>query len=218
MLDRFIADTYVLDMDGPGKGGQPRTSTLRKNRYHEKTLAEHGTLDWQFLTGQTIDSAAFDAMAAVEASSWIAARTNGADAKFTATGHGAFWRSVATDPVLAGMLWAAVLRVGGKAAAFSFDINVPGLKYAIANSFDPAFAKSSPGKLLYHRNLVRARTDGIHRVDWGAGDSGYKQTIGAERGQAIRDWLLIRPRVPAMLGRTLRRIWERSGQTQKVTH
>ncbi len=218
VLDRFIAHNYLLDMDAQPEGGQPRTSTLRKNRYHEKTLAEHGALEWQFLTGRTIEPATFDAMAAIEECSWIAARTDGSDAKFTATGHGAFWRNVATDPVLAEMLWAAVLRVDGKAAAFSFDINTPGLRYAIANSYDPAFAKSSPGKLLYYRNLARARADGLRRVDWGAGDSGYKRTIGAERGQAIRDWLLVRSGVPAMFARALRRIWERSGQAQKVTH
>ena len=34
-------------------------------------------------------------------------------------------------------------------------------------------------KLLYYRNLVRGIEDGIARVDWGAGDSGYKRTIGA---------------------------------------
>ena len=52
------------------------------------------------------------------------------------------------------MMWAAVLRVDGAPAAFSFDLNAGALKYAIANSYDPAFAKHSPGKLLYYRNLV----------------------------------------------------------------
>jgi CelD/BcsL family acetyltransferase involved in cellulose biosynthesis len=224
VLDRYIADSYLLDMDAQAEGGWPRTSTLRKNRYLEKTLAEHGVAEWQFLSGGTMGAAAFDTLAAIEERSWIAARTDGSDAKFTTTGHGAFWRAAAADPVLAGMMWAAVLRVDGAPAAFSFDINTigdvdaTGLKYAIANSYDPAFAKSSPGKLLYYRNLVRARADGIGLVDWGAGDSGYKQVIGAERGPAIRDWLLVRPGLPAMLGRALRQVWTRSGQTQKVTH
>jgi CelD/BcsL family acetyltransferase involved in cellulose biosynthesis len=213
VLDRFVADSYLLDMAAAqAEGTWPRNSTLRKNRFHEKHLGEHGSLDWQFLSGPDWDAGGFDALATVEEKSWIAARTDGSDAKFIQTGHSAFWRAAANDPVLADMMWAALLRVGGAPAAFSFDMNAGGLKYAIANSYDPAFAKHSPGKLLYYRNLVRALDDGIRMVDWGAGDSGYKRVIGAAKGPAIRDWLLLRPGLPAMLGRALRLVWQRSGQ------
>ncbi|MDB5705436.1 MAG: family N-acetyltransferase [Sphingomonas bacterium] len=213
-LDRFVADSLILDMAtaAQGEGGWPRNSTLRKNRFHEKHLGEHGTLDWRFLQGADLTAGGFDILASVEEKSWIAARTDGRDAKFTTSGHGAFWRVAAEDPLLAAMMWAALLSVDGAPAAFSFDLNAGALKYAIANSYDPAFGKHSPGKLLYYRNLVRAVEDGIGMVDWGAGDSGYKRTIGAEEGPAIRDWLLVRPGLPAMLGRALRHVWERSGQ------
>ena len=110
------------------------------------------------------------------------------------------------------MLRAALLTIDGTPAAFSFDIDAGDLKYAIANSYDPAYAKHSPGKLLYYRNLVEALGRGITRVDWGAGDSGYKQVIGADRGPAIRDWLLLRPGLPALVGRLARGAWRRSGQ------
>ena len=51
-------------------------------------------------------------------------------------------------------------------------------------------------------------------VDWGAGDSGYKSVIGAERGPAIRDWLLVRPGLPALFGRALAGWWRRSGHRE----
>ncbi|QNQ07802.1 GNAT family N-acetyltransferase [Sphingomonas alpina] len=212
VLDRFVADSYLLDMAAAqAEGTWPRNSTLRKNRFHEKHLGDHGALDWRFLSGEDWAAGGFDALASVEEKSWIAARTDGSDAKFTETGHGAFWRAAAADPALARMMWAALLTVDGAPAAFSFDVNAGALKYAIANSYDPAFGKHSPGKLLYYRNLVRALEDGITTVDWGAGDSGYKRVIGAEQGPAIRDWLLVRPGLPAMLGRALKSVWERSG-------
>ena len=211
VLDRFVADSWLLDMAAlQAEGTWPRGSTLRKNRFHEKHLAAHGVPDWRFLSGADWP-AGFDALAAIEEASWIAARTDGSDAKFTTTGHGAFWRAAAADPVIAGMLRAAMLTIDGKPAAFSFDLDAGALKYAIANSYDPAFAKHSPGKLLYYRNLVEALGRGITRVDWGAGDSGYKQVIGADKGPAIRDWLLLKPGLPALAGRLARGAWRRSG-------
>jgi CelD/BcsL family acetyltransferase involved in cellulose biosynthesis len=186
-LDRFVAESFLLDMTGlRDEGTWPRNSTLRKNRFHEKHLAEHGALDWSFVSGADWNTDAFDALAAIEHKSWIASRTDGSDAKFAA----------AADPVIAQMMWAALLRIDGEAAAFSFDMNAGTLKYAIANSYDPRVAKHSPGKLLYYRNLVRALDDGMATVDWGAGDSGYKRTIGAAAGPMIRDWLFVRPGVP----------------------
>jgi CelD/BcsL family acetyltransferase involved in cellulose biosynthesis len=214
VLDRFVADSYLLDMvAAQAHGGWPRASTLKKNRFHEKHLAGHGALDWRFLSGAELTAGGFEQLAAIEEKSWIASRTDGSDAKFTRKGHGAFWRQAAADPVIAGMMWAALLTVEGVPASFSFDLNLGALKYAIANSYDPAFAKHSPGKLLYYRNLVRALQDGITHVDWGAGDGGYKSTIGAEQGPAIRDWLLLRPGAPAMLGQALKGKWRRSGRT-----
>lgn len=215
VLDRFVADSFLLDIAAArGEGPWPRNSTLKKNRFHEKHLGSHGELDWSFVHGAGWTGAAFDALAEIEEKSWIAARTDGSDAKFTAQGHGGFWRAAAEDPVIAGMMWAAMLRIDGAPTAFSFDMNASTLKYAIANSYDPRVAKHSPGKLLYYRNLVRAIEDGIAKVDWGAGDSGYKQVIGAEKGPAIRDWLFVRPGIDALAGKLLRSAWKRTGRAE----
>ncbi len=211
-MPRFVADSWLLDMTAlRAEGTWPRGSTLRKNRQLERQLGERGTPEWLGLRGADWP-AAFDRLAAVEAASWIASRTDGRDAKFTEGGHGAFWRAAAADPEVAAMMHAALLTIDGRPVAFSFDIDAGDLTYAIANSYDPAFAKQSPGKLLYYRNLGSALDRGIARVDWGAGDSGYKQVIGATKGPAIRDWLLLRPGAPAWAGRMLRGLWARSGQ------
>ncbi|QDX27432.1 GNAT family N-acetyltransferase [Sphingomonas suaedae] len=214
-LDRFVAESFLLDMAAlRAEGTWPRNSTLRKNRFHEKHLAEHGEPDWSFVSGADWTARAFDDLAAVERNSWIADRTDGRDAKFTEDGHGAFWRAAAADPVIAAMLWAAVLRIDGQPMAFSFDLNAGALKYAIANSYDPRVGKHSPGKLLYYRNLVRALDDGMTMVDWGAGDSGYKRVIGADAGPTIRDWLFVRPGLPGLAARLLRGRWRASGNAE----
>ena len=51
------------------------------------------------------------------------------------------------------------------------------------------------------------RARGITRVDRGMGDSGYKQVLGAEHGPLLRDWLLLRPGLPALVGRALRAVF-----------
>ncbi|WEK42791.1 MAG: GNAT family N-acetyltransferase [Candidatus Sphingomonas colombiensis] len=207
VVERTVAQSFLLDMVAArAEGAWPRNSTLRKNRFHEKHLGAHGELDWRFLSGNDWPTA-FEALATVEQASWIADRTDGSDAKFTDTGHGAFWRSLADDATLAAMMRGALLSVDGRPAAFSFDLDIGGLRYAIANSYDPAYAKHSPGKLLYYRNLVDALAGGTTRVDWGAGDSGYKSVIGATPGPMIRDWLLLPPGLPARLAPLLRLAW-----------
>ncbi|WP_010543724.1 GNAT family N-acetyltransferase [Sphingomonas elodea] len=207
LLERRLAGSWLLDMAAlSARGEWPRGSTLRKNRYFEKQLRSEGTVDWDFAGPDFAD------LADIERRSWIATRTDGSDAKFTETGHGAFWRAAARDPVLAAMFSAAVLRIDGRAMAFSFDLVTGTRIHAIANSYDPAVAKHSPGRVLQYRNLVRALERGVAQVDWGAGDSGYKQTMGAVPGPAIRDWILVRPGVEGWAARLLRRGWGRSGQ------
>ncbi len=208
-LPRAVAESYRLDLAAlRADGDWPRSSTRKSNRYHEKQLAAHGALDWSFVRGAGWSDDLIDSLAAVERASWIETRTDGSDAKFTAAGHGAFWRAAVRDPVIADMLRAAVLRVDGVAAAFSFDLDAGALKHVIANSYDPRFAKHSPGKLLTYRNLGEAAAAGTTTVDWGAGDSGYKRVVGAVPGPAIRDWLFLRPGLPAAIGRRFAPRWQ----------
>jgi hypothetical protein len=206
-LCRRLATSYLLDIDAlQAEGKWPRGSTLRKNRFHEKHLSAHGELDWRFVSGAGWSSAVFDALAEIERRSWIARATNGKDAKFMAPHNRMFWENAARDPVLREMMSAAILYVGGEPAAFSFDLDVGHVKHAIANSFDERFAKHSPGKLLYYRNLVHGMERGIRLVDWGAGDGGYKSTIGAAAGPEIIDLLFVRGKALAAL---IRPLWER---------
>jgi CelD/BcsL family acetyltransferase involved in cellulose biosynthesis len=209
VLSRDLGRTWRLDMAGlRAEGDWPRASTLKKNRFHEKHLAARGPLDWRFL-GARDWPAGFDALAGIEETSWIASRTDGRDAKFTRGGHGAFWRAAARDPVLAGMMSAALLTVDGRPAAFSFDLDTGATRYAIANSYDPVLGKHSPGKLLHYRNCTAAIECGVRTIDWGSGDSGYKQVLGATEGPTIRDWLLMAPGVWAWVARLMRQ-WKRA--------
>ncbi|MEG8025637.1 GNAT family N-acetyltransferase [Sphingomonas aurantiaca] len=211
-IDRPIGQNWSLDLR-PAADGQPwpRNSTLRKNRFHEKHLAEHGALDWRFLSG-TDWPAAFAGLGAVEQTSLDRARHRSHRHEIHHRRPSRLLAGRGRRPGARGHVPRRAAQRRGAPAAFSFDIDAGALLYAIANSYDPRFAKQSPGKLLYWRNLVAAQARGIQRVDWGAGDSGYKQVIGATADAQIRDWILLRPGLPATIGRLLGRLWRRSGQ------
>src|SRR5205085_3715420 len=123
VLSRRIGTTFLLDMGRLAREGQwPRNSTLRKNRFHEKNLAAHGALEWRFVSGEQWTPAVFDDLSAIEAASWVAKQTDVRDAKFLNPANRAFWEAAAADPALARMMSAAILDIGGRPAAFSFDL------------------------------------------------------------------------------------------------
>jgi hypothetical protein len=210
MLSRRLGACFMLDLAALRAEGQwPRGSTLKKNRWHEKQLAAEGALEWRFVCGSGWSKETFGALATIEANSWVASDTDGKGAKFMAPRSRRVWEEAVKDPALAEMLQAAILFVGGRPAAFSFDLDCGGVKRIIANGYDAALGRHSPGKLLAYRNLARALERGVTMVDWGSGDDGYKSSMGAKPGPEILDLLFVRSRVLAAL---LRPLWERGGR------
>lgn len=201
VLDRVLGESWRLTV--PHDGDWPRASTAKKNRWFEKRLGEHGAAEWRHLSGSDWTPALFDTLAGIERASWVGTDTDARDAKFASAGHGAFWRVAARDPALADRMRVALLTLGGRPAAFSFDLDAGPLRHVIANSYDPAFAAHSPGRVLAWRNLAAMRREGVTTVDWGSGDSGYKAGFGAVAGPRLRDWLLVRPGPAAHAARAI---------------
>ncbi|MFC7499075.1 GNAT family N-acetyltransferase [Enterovirga sp. GCM10030262] len=207
LLERRIATSYGLDIAAlRADGAWPRTSTLQKNRWYERRLGRSGELQWRFVSGGDWTPAIFDQLAAIEAKSWVAKR--GGDAKFLSS-HRRIWEAALADPALASMLNVNILSIGGAPVAFEFGIETGATAFAIANSYDEAFAQHSPGRVLVYRSFAAAMERGVERIDWGAGDSGYKSTMGARPGPDIVDWLFVRG---PTLARFIRPFWTRSGR------
>jgi len=207
VIERALGDSWRLPV--PAEGAWPQPSTAKKNRWFETRLGEHGPLSVDMIGGAGWTPEALDRLARIEAASWVGTDTDHADAKFVAPGHAAFWRAAVADPVLATKVHAAILVLGERDAAFTFGMDCGAGRHIIANGFDPAFAAHSPGRVLAWRDLALARARGIAEIDWGAGDSGYKRQFGAERGPALRDWLLVRPGMAATAARALGHVWRK---------
>lgn len=210
MLTRPLATTFLLDIPAAQAAGPwPRRSTMRKLRASEEQLAALAPLRWTFARGADWSDSLLEKLRQIETASWVGRDTDGSGAKFLTNAQRAYWRGVLADPALAALLSTAILEVGERPIAFSFDLNLDALQYGIAGSYDAEFARLSPGKLLTYRHIEESMARGIRKIDWGAGDSGYKREIGAVPDAAIQDLLFVRGRAPAVL---LRRKWEGGGQ------
>jgi CelD/BcsL family acetyltransferase involved in cellulose biosynthesis len=73
----------------------------------------------------------------------------------------------------------------------------------VANGYDEALKASNPGSLLSLDIFRDAIARGMRLVDWGQGDSGYKQRWGAQPGARMVDMILFRPGLVGALGHRL---------------
>lgn len=208
VITQAAGTVWTIDLDDLRTRGWPSKSTARKLRRYEARLDEIGPVAWRSIRGADWDEAALEAMGSIEAASWIAADTDGSGAKFMRPQQRAVWRSMLGDPVLAAMLCATILLVGGRPVAFSFDMDDGPVQYGIAGSFVADLADYNIGRLVNYRAMADAIADGQSVMDMGTGDSGYKRDMGAVAAYDLVDLLFVKHPLAA---RALRRWWEGQG-------
>lgn len=200
VLMRSLGSSFVQEIAAAAAAGRwPDKAKLRRVRAAERKLAAEACVGFRSVAGVGWSDAVLDDLAAIEARSWVGQTTDGRGAKFLSPAQRGLWRAALRDPVLAQMLSAEILDVGGEPAAFSFDLTVGTCQYAIASSYDSRWASFGPGKIVTWRQLAAALERGVTRIDWGAGDSGYKRELGAVEGTEIVDCLFVRGRSLATL-------------------
>lgn len=92
---------------------------------------------------------------------------------------------VAKDPEVG--LQLAFLTVEGDLLAVDFGFARGGRYYGYLTAYDPAYARLSPGKCLLLLRIDRwVREDGVHTLDFLAGDEAYKKTFAGD--SAYRVW------------------------------
>ncbi|MEO1168339.1 MAG: GNAT family N-acetyltransferase [Pseudomonadota bacterium] len=204
VIRRSTARIFELDLEAlREEEAWPRTKTLRKNRWRERRLASDGEVRYEYLTGRDLTDRHCDAMAEIERNSWLATLDENGDTKFLDPATRQIWQKIAADTDLAPMLFASLMWIGERPAAFTFGVESGDTRYYIANNYDERFAKFGPGKLLLYKDFERAADAGTRLVSWGAGDAGYKSEMGAEPGPETADLFFVRGRLFAALLRPL---------------
>lgn len=147
--------------------------------------------------------------ALVEEASWVARR--GGDVKLVGAQNQAYWTELARHadgPEV--VLW--LLSCGGRDIAYSLHLEHGPTMCILANGYDEELKASSPGSLLSLDIFEDAIGRGLRLVDWGKGDSGYKQRWGAKPGAQMMDAILFRPGLVGATGyhllKTALRTWE----------
>lgn len=196
VLTRKLGRTFLFDARHEA---WPRRSTRRRLANYQRQLEQLGAVTIRHVSGADWNRLALDDLAAIESASWVGTGTDGTGAKFLTDAKRTGWMEAVADPVLAEALSATILSVGGKPAAFSFDLKSGTMQYGIASSYDAQFAAFRPGKIVTAYQLEQARKAGVETIDLGAGDSGYKREMGAVAGSEILDLLIVRNRPAASL-------------------
>jgi CelD/BcsL family acetyltransferase involved in cellulose biosynthesis len=183
-------DTTVTWRDMLARLPASRRKSLRHNL---RQLRRHG--DVTFLAPADLDGdhrSLVDEGFAIEERSWKGTYCLSVNADPTTR---AFYDAVSRWAAAEGMLRISLLRVDGRAVAYSYDLLCGGTMYGVRTAFDPAFRSSAPGLLLMHA-LVEwcCVTDDVQEYDFGGGPDPYKMiwatgTKPAHRVQIFTDRL-----------------------------
>lgn len=207
VLSKPVGQHFAVDLATLiASGNWPSTRGQRKRRWHVRNMEKIAPVRFEYFTGADWTPATRDAMARIEANSWLGTLEDGGDTKFRDPALRATWEDAAKDPKLAAMIRGSLFWIGEDPVAFTFGLDCGDRRLLIANNFDMNFKKESPGKVLIYDDFLKAAERGIAWMDLGLGDAGYKSDMGAEEVGAFVDLMFVRN---PLIARALRPLWER---------
>ena len=207
VLTKPVGQHFGVDLATKiASGNWPSTRGQRKRRWHVRNMEKIAPVRTDYFTGTDWTDATRDAMARIEANSWLGTLEDGGDTKFRDPALRTTWEDAAKHPALASMIRGSVFWIGEDPVAFTFGIDFGHARLLIANNFDMNFKKESPGKVLIYDDFLKAAERGIEWMDLGLGDAGYKSDMGAEEVGAFVDLMFVKS---PLMARALRPLWER---------
>lgn len=144
--------------------GRGRRADLRRcqRRLEEEGKVEH-TID--------TDVGRLDEFLRVELAGWKGDRGTAVAARPQTE---RFYRDIASWAAGRGTLRLEAFRVDGRAIAVLYCIEDGNVKYALKSGYDPAYRRTSPGRLLLHRTVAAAFATGLTSVEMLGDSSPYK--------------------------------------------
>jgi len=133
-----------------------------------------------------------EGLAEIERHSWLVKL--GGETQFQSEAGRRFWQRVLSDPETRGCWGVFVLFFQGRPACYCLTADMGGTRYSIYNHYDDAFRPLSLGSIVDHDVFRDAIERGMKKIDFGHGDSGYKQqSLGASPDGSLRDVVVAAP-------------------------
>lgn len=163
---------------------------IKKAKYFERRLCKAGPVEFlRFKANDPLWSTALDFLSEIESKSWVFSE-NG-DTKFVGAKNKQFWIDSVMHPGVGESVNCWVILFCGNPIAYSLNVDGLGVKYILANGYDEAYKIHSPGTILSHHIFKDACENGFQLIDWGLGDSGYKDRWGAKNNLELVDYFLV---------------------------
>jgi Acetyltransferase (GNAT) domain len=179
---------------------------IKRVSYYERRMRRTGRLEigeFRSLERRRWQSVLLDA-AAIERNSWLAGASGG-HLIFATGADQKFWIHVVDDEFFSSALALWLMYLDDRPVSLALTLDAGDRKFILANLYDEQFKNHSPGHILTDHVIREAIQRSQRYLDWGLGDSGYKQRWGAKPGYTLYD-LLAFP--PGPIGRILKRAIE----------
>ena len=215
-FSKTTGKSFLLDLENTTNALEEKASpSLKRNiKYQRRRLEKMlGGISEKRISLCAAEAPDFEDLATIERASWV--HQQGKDVKFSRPEDQVFWSALKNAPssFSPAVFW--IMKSGDTPIAYSAHIETRHRIYIIANGYDERWKQYSPGSVLSQSIFNDAVARGRTSVDWGMGDSGYKQKWGAMGVLPVQDHLLFHPglagRVLGLVAGRVLRDWNRQG-------
>jgi CelD/BcsL family acetyltransferase involved in cellulose biosynthesis len=184
---------------------EANSSLIKKVHYYQRRQGRTGVVQAKRYVGGTPADwpRIINELAQIEANSWISKE---GDPKVTSDADKTFWRRLLERDETRDMIVIWILYYETRPISFSLQIEAASIMHIIANTYDEEFKENSPGHVLTYHVIKDAIERKILSIEWGLGDSGFKQRWMAKPGRTFVDVIAL---PPGLVGRMSARLVER---------
>lgn len=192
---KALGTSFVVDLPQTvAEFNKVCSGIVKRANYYERRLGKAGKLEIAQHRGLAARgwTKPLDDVAAIERNSWISEGRG--SVLFDTPQAREFWRRVLADDFLSASFRLWIMYFDGRPISFSCNLDAGNTRYILANLYDAAFKDHRCGNILARHVISGAIEDGRKSIDWGQGNSGYKQLWRAAPAHAVHDLLAFPPR------------------------
>jgi hypothetical protein len=201
VVSELIGHEWIIDWSEQGFSSYwaslSKKKTSRIDYYHRRMKKQGEVQIEHYHRENPADwTDVFAQLAHVESRAWVAER---GEPRFMGKENQSYWRALLESGRFLHALHVWMTYFNGSPVSFLFALDGHRTRYLYANSYDMAVADHSTGSILWKMAFFDATERGLHRVNLGLGNSGYKTAWGAEPASRMMNYICFPPTVRGLL-------------------